>query len=593
MNVRRVCKWCAASTLLALGLSFGLNRPLFAQPAIPAPPVPANAEQGVQVLTRGPVHEAFAETVTYDPEPGIVAPKAPPAAIEEVPPEQRLEGANVAWIPGYWGWDDERNDFLWVSGIWRALPPGRQWVPGYWGKSAQGFQWTSGYWAGAQASEVEYLPEPPATVEVGPNIAAPSADETWLPGCWVWQNGRYAWRPGFWAPVQPNWVWIPAHYVWAPRGYVFVDGYWDYTIGRRGVLFAPVYFDAGVYGQPGFSYSPSTVIDLGVFADQLFLRPQYQHYYFGDYYAANYQSAGFLPWFSFQANGIGYDPIYAHDRWQHRQDSGWDRRVEADFQNRRDHENLRPPRTWAAQGLLNASEATSRAGLPGVAARLDDLRRSQNSPLRFQPVDPSERKQFSQRSQEVQRFREERQKLETGVAGTPAEARAKEYAPARVRLPGSPIVAKPGADFGKDHVPPQMYVAPKPDPNVAARARAIRLAEQPQQHTANRLPLDQPQPQPKAPQPQPQPRVERGAAPQPQPQPRVERGAAPQPQPQPRVQRGAAPQPQPQPRVEPAAPQPQRQSQAERAAPQPRGNAPAGPPPAAPKQDQHKGNDKN
>ena len=136
-----------------------------------------DAEEGVQVLTRGPVHEAFAETVTFDPEPGIVVPKAPPAAIEEVPPEQRPEGANVAWIPGYWGWDDERNDFLWVSGIWRDLPPGRQWVPGYWGKSGQGFQWTSGYWADAKVSEVEYLPEPPATVEAGPNIAAPSADQ--------------------------------------------------------------------------------------------------------------------------------------------------------------------------------------------------------------------------------------------------------------------------------------------------------------------------------------------------------------------------------------------------------------------------------
>jgi len=47
------------------------------------------------------------------------------------------------------------------------------------------------------------------------------------------------------------------HYVWAPRGYVFVDGYWDYAIGRRGVLFAPVYFNADVYGRRGFSYSPS------------------------------------------------------------------------------------------------------------------------------------------------------------------------------------------------------------------------------------------------------------------------------------------------------------------------------------------------
>ena len=32
----------------------------------------------VQVLTSGPIHEAFAEAIVLDPEPGIVAPKAPP-----------------------------------------------------------------------------------------------------------------------------------------------------------------------------------------------------------------------------------------------------------------------------------------------------------------------------------------------------------------------------------------------------------------------------------------------------------------------------------------------------------------------------------
>lgn len=135
MNVRDVYQWCVVSTLLVLGLGFGLNKVVSAPPPTPSPPVQANAEKGVQVLTRGPVHEAFAETVTYNPEPGVVASKTPPAAIEEVPPTQRPAGTNVAWIPGYWSWDDERNDFLWVSGVWRALPPGRQWVPGYWGKS--------------------------------------------------------------------------------------------------------------------------------------------------------------------------------------------------------------------------------------------------------------------------------------------------------------------------------------------------------------------------------------------------------------------------------------------------------------------------
>jgi hypothetical protein len=185
MNVRRIFQWCLVTGLVALGAGFGLDRAWGAQLG----PPPA-AEEGMQVLTRGPVHEAFAGTVTFDPEAGLLVRERPPEAIEELPPDQRLEGDNVTWIPGYWAWDDERSDFLWVSGVWRNLPPGRQWVPGYWGRSDTDYQWISGYWADAQVSEIEYLPEPPATVEIGPSTAAPSADQTWLPGSWVWQERR-------------------------------------------------------------------------------------------------------------------------------------------------------------------------------------------------------------------------------------------------------------------------------------------------------------------------------------------------------------------------------------------------------------------
>ena len=385
MNVLRITRWCTLTALVALGTTIGLNQHI----AAAQPAASAAGQDGVEVLTRGPVHEAFAETITFDPEPGIVAPKAPPAAIEEVPPQQRPAGKNVTWIPGYWGWDDERNDFLWLSGIWRALPPGRQWVPGYWGQSRQGSQWTSGYWADAAASEIDYLPEPPATVEAGPNIAAPSADDIWLPGCWVWQQNRYAWRPGYWTQGNQDWDWVPDHYVWTPSGYVFVDGYYDYSVPRRGIVFAPVYFNGGLRTQRGFSYSPSTVINPGVFVSHLFLRPGYGHYYFGDYYGSNYADAGFSPWFSYQSSRRGYDPIYANQRWQHRQDRDWEQRTEANFRNLRDNENARPPRTWAAQRELAGRGETSNRRNIAVAAPLDELAQRKDSRLRFQPVDPA------------------------------------------------------------------------------------------------------------------------------------------------------------------------------------------------------------
>lgn len=204
MKLTRTLHGCFMATLVALGTVSNIS-------IINGAPLTQADAEGVQVLTRGPVHEAFAETISFDPEPGIIVSNQPPEAIEEVAPDQRPEGENVAWIPGYLAWDDEREDFLWVSGIWRDLPPGRQWMPGYWTGVESGYQWISGYWADATQTEIQYLPEPPATAEVGPNIAAPSADHNWLPGCWIWQQNRYAWRPGYWAPMQTDWDWVPAH----------------------------------------------------------------------------------------------------------------------------------------------------------------------------------------------------------------------------------------------------------------------------------------------------------------------------------------------------------------------------------------------
>ena len=56
-------------------------------------------DQDVQVLTRGPVHEAFALPVVHDPRPGLTVPKQPPAPVEEMPPDQKPAGQNVQWIP--------------------------------------------------------------------------------------------------------------------------------------------------------------------------------------------------------------------------------------------------------------------------------------------------------------------------------------------------------------------------------------------------------------------------------------------------------------------------------------------------------------
>ena len=94
---------------------------LYSEAAEQAPPIPS--EEQPEVLTRGPVNEAFAQPVNLEDQPGLLAPTAPPANIEEVPPAERPAGDQFAWVPGYWAWDSDRNGYIWVSGCWRAVPP--------------------------------------------------------------------------------------------------------------------------------------------------------------------------------------------------------------------------------------------------------------------------------------------------------------------------------------------------------------------------------------------------------------------------------------------------------------------------------------
>ena len=288
----------------------------------------SSAEAGMQVLTRGPVHEAFAESPMDDAVAGVIISRGPPEAISEMPPDQRPDGNNVAWIPGYWSWDDERNDYIWVSGVWRNLPPGRQWIPGYWATVHNGTQWISGFWGDVAQTEVVYLPPPPASLENGPNTPVPGPNNFWSPGCWVWQQNRYDWQPGYWVVQQPEWVWAPAHYTWTPRGHIYVPGYWDRDLVNRGVMFAPVYYQQPIYTRSAYVYSPRVVIDIAVVAAFFFVQPRTRHYYYGDYYDRRYEDRGYRPWYAGRDSHHGYDSNYAHYRSrQLERDSNWDNTI--------------------------------------------------------------------------------------------------------------------------------------------------------------------------------------------------------------------------------------------------------------------------
>ncbi len=281
----------------------------------------ATSDADMEVLTRGPIHEAFADVSVDETPSGSVISRPVPEPINEIPPEIRPEGNQVEWIPGYWSWDEDRNDFIWVSGVWRDVPPGRQWVAGYWQAVDGGNRYISGYWADSSQASSQYLPAPPQPLQAGPSSPPSTSDHIWMEGNWIWSNNGYAWQSGYWYEPNPVMIWSPAHYVWTPRGYIFVMGYWDYQPVSRGVMFAPLYYPRPVYRHRGYYYRPHAVLNTNTVFLSLFVRRGYHHYYFGDYHDRRYEKRGFRPWSHRHATRYGYDPFYRNYREHHLRES--------------------------------------------------------------------------------------------------------------------------------------------------------------------------------------------------------------------------------------------------------------------------------
>lgn len=458
-------------TVLPLAAWFGLSLLARAQDVLPG-----DEETNVQVQTRGTVHEAYAQPIVESTSAGLIVPRKPPEPIQEIPPDSKPQGDNAIWISGYWGWDDERKDFIWTSGAWRVPPPGYSWVPGYWDPKNNGFEWVPGFWSPEHTETVEYIASsPPETKEEGPSTPSPGENYFWVPGNWVWQTDRYGWRPGYWSAVQPDWMWVPACYYRTPRGWVYSTGYWDYPLWSRGLIFAPVYYPRPIYLRPGYFYSPGITIDVGLLSLHLFARPLYSHYYFGDYYAPNYVSWGFYPWFDYHRHYHHlYDPMFVYSRWYYRDHPRWEQNLVGWHRYYREHENMRPPHTLAAEQQLRLHAGT-RTDIHNVmlATPLRELQRKPDALVKLEPVTRQERAQLQTVTRETQKLKMERSQL---------EARARPIAGAAA----IGVHPMPGTAAGAKSIPGAAATGPRPITGpvaggkpAAAGVDAVRLHKVP------------------------------------------------------------------------------------------------------------------
>ena len=369
-------------------------------------------DEGMEVLTRGPIHEAFADVSVDQAPSGPVISRPAPEPINEIPPEVRPEGNQIEWISGYWSWDEDQNDFIWVSGVWRDVPPNRQWTPGYWQTVDGGHRYISGYWTDSNQTPTEYLPPPPQPLQAGASSPPPTADYVWMDGNWIWSQNGYAWQTGYWYEPRPDMVWVPAHYVWTPRGYIFVMGYFDYFPGRRGVMYAPLYYPRPIYRHHRYFYQPHVVLDTDAVFLSLFVRPGFHHYYFGNYHDNRYEKRGFRPWYSKRATRYGYDPFYRNYRSHRMRDNRqWENNYHRQFKSRRDHREARPPQRFEPtreRQFSRPQNPTSKR----IGKLFSDTVEKSNQSEQFIRVKPDRQREIQTQSRKDTNFQAERRKLE-------------------------------------------------------------------------------------------------------------------------------------------------------------------------------------
>ena len=185
------------------------------------------------IIDPNPIHEAFATKFT-DVGPIETIAKRPPAPKAETKPTKPFQDA--VWISGYWAWIQDKNDFEWVCGVWRRVPPNHVWISGYWYEKNGGFSWMRGFWSPVSQNQLTYIQKPPPN-PVQENVSdAPNENYFWANGYWDYNAStkQYSWLGGQWQPFDRNWVLAPSHYVWRPEGYVFIPFYWDWAIDNRG-----------------------------------------------------------------------------------------------------------------------------------------------------------------------------------------------------------------------------------------------------------------------------------------------------------------------------------------------------------------------
>ena len=322
-------------------------------------------------------------------------------------------------------------------------------------------------------------------LEAPPSVPAPSPNHTFVSGCWVYQGNRYVWRAGYWVPHDPGWIWVPAHYVWTPGGHLFVEGYWDYPLRQRGLLFTPVALDIRLCTRPTFVYQPRYAVHDECLYGALFVRPANRHYYFGDYFEARYQGLGFTAWFDVRFGGA-HDPLFGYYRAEQHDRRVWEHEIRELHAARMAGTAPRPPRTLVQQNTIVNNITVNNTTVNNVhvnnvkqVTMVSPVTQVNRPDLKLQPISTSTQLADKVAAQKLTEVSRDRRHLESHLTA-PGKPPVIGQRPVRTVARDLPKRAPTGVPSGKAPPPlPTQPLAAGPARESSRRAAADRLGPTP------------------------------------------------------------------------------------------------------------------
>ena len=232
--------------------------------------------QPVSSISQGPVHEAFLSTTTESFILSAITLDPPPAIKEIVPASLNSQWI---WIPGYWEWSTELNNFIWMTGVWRQPPPAHVWISSEWIRTDKGWVRLKGFWSLSSADKLyAILTPPPDSIEEQIPFMS-DLEMFWAPGAWTYEafQEKYLWSPGRWVAFNKNWILIPTRYVWRPKGYLCIPAYWDWPLEQVGACYSPL--EINFAARSSVIFTPKTPLELNEVIARLF-------FYYPDFLSA-------------------------------------------------------------------------------------------------------------------------------------------------------------------------------------------------------------------------------------------------------------------------------------------------------------------